>query len=106
MAGCGGWRSGQFGFVMGREGSKGWSCTTVSSLLRSITFFEDLAFLNLVLSYRMFVRGLQASYNTFSLRTGFEIPYGDLIVFGFCCGQIMFAFLMSPETIPVEYNSW
>lgn len=54
----------------------------------------------------MFVRGLQATYNACSQRTGFSIPYGDILVFGLSCGQIMFAFLLSPETIPPEYNSW
>ena len=57
-------------------------------------------------SCRMFVRGLQATYNAHSQRTGFRIPYGDILVFGLSCGQIMFAFLLSPETIPPEYNSW
>lgn len=57
-------------------------------------------------SNRMFVRGLQASYNSLALAHDFSVPYGDILVFGFCCGQIMFAFLLSPETIPAEYNSW
>ncbi|KAJ9123945.1 hypothetical protein QFC22_000736 [Naganishia vaughanmartiniae] len=47
-----------------------------------------------------------ATYNAYSRRTGFEIPYGDILVFGLSCGQIMFAFLLSPETIPPEYNTW
>lgn len=57
---------------------------------------------------RMFVRGLQATYNAYSQRTGLQIPdgIGSILVFGLSCGQIMFAFLLSPETIPPEYNSW
>lgn len=55
---------------------------------------------------RMFVRGLQASYNQVSARTGYKVPFGSMIVFGLSCGQIMFAFLLSPSTIPPEYNSW
>lgn len=54
----------------------------------------------------MFVRGLQASYNSLALAHDWSVPYGDMLVFGFCCGQIMFAFLLSPETIPAEYNNW
>lgn len=54
----------------------------------------------------MFVRGLQATYNAYSQRTGFKVPGGELLVFGLACGQIMFAFLLSPETIPPEYNAW
>jgi hypothetical protein len=55
---------------------------------------------------RMFVRGLQGAYNQYTPRFGIHIPHGDLLLFGLCCGQIMFAFLLSPETIPREYNSW
>jgi hypothetical protein len=54
----------------------------------------------------MFVRGLQASYNQVSAKTGYKVPFGSMIVFGLSCGQIMFAFLLSPSTIPPEYNSW
>ena len=55
---------------------------------------------------RMFVRGLQGSYNLYTPRFGIHIPHGDILLFGACCGQIMYAWLCSPETIPKEYNDW
>lgn len=55
---------------------------------------------------RMFVRGLQGTYNSYAPVVGINIPHGDVLLFGLCCGQIMFAFLLSPETIPREYNNW
>ncbi|KAF7984719.1 hypothetical protein HWV62_11642 [Athelia sp. TMB] len=55
---------------------------------------------------QMFVRGLQGSYNAFSQKHGVRIPHGDTLVFALCCGQIMYAFLMSPETLPPSYQSW
>ena len=55
---------------------------------------------------RMFVRGLQGSYNHYTPRYGIHIPHGDILLFGLCCGQIMFSFLMSPETMPREYINW
>ena len=55
---------------------------------------------------RMFVRGLQASYNQYAPQYGIRIPHGDLLLFGACCGQIMFAWLLSPETIPHGYSKW
>lgn len=54
----------------------------------------------------MFVRGLQGSYNQYAPKFGVNVPHGDLLVFGLCCGQIMYAWLVSPETIPREYNAW
>jgi hypothetical protein len=54
----------------------------------------------------MFVRGLQGSYNLYAPKYGVHVPHGDLLVFGLCCGQIMYAWLVSPETIPREYNAW
>ena len=55
---------------------------------------------------RMFVRGLQGSYNLYTPRFGIHIPHGGILLFGACCGQIMYAWLCSPETIPKEYNDW
>ena len=52
------------------------------------------------------MRGLQASYNQYTPHFGIHVPHGDLLVFGLCCGQIMFAWLVSPETMPKEYNAW
>ena len=54
----------------------------------------------------MFVRGLQASYNLYAPQFGIHIPHGDVILFGLCCGQIMFAWLLSPATIPAAYARW
>lgn len=54
----------------------------------------------------MFVRGLQGSFNQYAPKLGIKIPNGDVLLFGLCCGQIMFAFLLAPETIPREYNNW
>ena len=54
----------------------------------------------------MFVRGLQAAYNQYTPRLGVKIPHGAEILFGLCCGQIMFAWLLSPETMPHSYSRW
>jgi len=54
----------------------------------------------------LFVRGLQGSWNYWSRRLNIRIPHGDVIVFSLSCGQIMYAFLMNPATIPRSYNLW
>ncbi|KAI0329609.1 hypothetical protein GY45DRAFT_1304427 [Cubamyces sp. BRFM 1775] len=58
------------------------------------------------IAQQMFVRGLQGSFNAMSDKHGFKIPHGDVIVFTLCCGQIMYAFLMRPDTLPRSYNKW
>ncbi|GJE87260.1 hypothetical protein PsYK624_033430 [Phanerochaete sordida] len=58
------------------------------------------------IAQQMFVRGLQGSYNAFSERRGISIPHGDVIVFALCCGQIVYAVLMRPETLPRSYTNW
>ncbi|TBU28745.1 hypothetical protein BD311DRAFT_757898 [Dichomitus squalens] len=58
------------------------------------------------IAQQMFVRGLQGSFNAMSDKHGFKIPHGDVLVFTLCCGQIMYAFLMRPETLPYSYNRW
>jgi len=58
------------------------------------------------IAQQMFVRGLQGSYNAVSSKHGFKIPHGDVMVFSLCCAQIMYAFLMRPDTIPPSYSSW
>jgi len=51
-------------------------------------------------------RGLQGTYNALSDRHGFTIPYGSVLVFSLCCGQIMYAWMMRPDTIPPSYAVW
>ena len=70
-----------------------------------------------------FRSGLQGSFNAMSDKHGFKIPHGDVLVFTLwsvsrsisdrlvltrclSCGQIMYAFLMRPDTLPHSYNRW
>ena len=58
------------------------------------------------IAQQLFVRGLQGSYNALSTQHNIKIPNGAVLVFSLCCGQIMYAFLLRPDTIPPEYSSW
>ncbi|KAG8957389.1 hypothetical protein FRC03_010200 [Tulasnella sp. 419] len=58
------------------------------------------------ISQQMFVRGLQGSFNLWSARTGITVPFGSVLVFSLCCGQIMYGYLLRPDTIPRSYNTW
>ncbi|KAF5385411.1 hypothetical protein D9757_005387 [Collybiopsis confluens] len=50
--------------------------------------------------------GLQGSYNLFSDRYNFHIPHGDVLVFSLVCGQILYAFLLRPDSLPRSYTNW
>ncbi|PWZ01089.1 hypothetical protein BCV70DRAFT_159142 [Testicularia cyperi] len=58
------------------------------------------------LAQQLFVRGLEGSYNVAHERGIVNIPYGAVITFGLACGQIMWAWLEAPETLPSGYRNW
>ena len=51
-------------------------------------------------------RGLQGSYNALAAKYGFQIPYGAVWLFSIACSQIMYGFLLRPDTLPRTYISW
>ncbi|KAF5363336.1 hypothetical protein D9756_000078 [Leucocoprinus leucothites] len=59
-----------------------------------------------LIAQQLFVRGLQGSYNAYTTRKGIRVPHGDVLVFTLACGQIMYGFLLRPDTLPRSYRSW
>lgn len=51
-------------------------------------------------------RGLQGSYNALSTKHNFTVPHGDVLLFSFATAQIMYAWMMRPDTLPHSYNAW
>ncbi|TIB92028.1 hypothetical protein E3Q19_02103 [Wallemia mellicola] len=60
----------------------------------------------LALGQQLTVRGLHGMYRSCKSRNWISIPYGEFVIFGLACGQIMYAWIMSPDTIPKAYNDW
>ncbi|ORY24308.1 hypothetical protein BCR39DRAFT_547390 [Naematelia encephala] len=89
----------------GDEGERRWQAA-VAGAVGSLGLLWESRSRRTGVAQQMFVRGLQGTYNHYTPRFGIHIPHGDLLLFGACCGQIMFAFLLSPETMPREYSSW
>jgi len=58
------------------------------------------------IAQQLFVRGLQGSYNAFSAKSGYSVPHGDVLLFSLCCGQILYSFLIRPDTLPPSYVNW
>ncbi|KAF9459161.1 hypothetical protein BDZ94DRAFT_1300726 [Collybia nuda] len=59
-----------------------------------------------VIAQQMFVRGLQGSYNAYTTKRGINVPNGDVLVFALACGQILYGFLLRPDTLPRSYSAW
>ncbi|KAK0525365.1 hypothetical protein OC835_005630 [Tilletia horrida] len=58
------------------------------------------------LAQQLFVRGLEGSYNVMHAKKWISIPHGAVLVFGIACGQIMYAWLHAPDTLPRSYVAW
>lgn len=52
------------------------------------------------------LRGLQGSYNALAAKYGFTVPHGAVWLFSIACSQIMYGFLLRPDTLPKAYISW
>ncbi|RDX55387.1 hypothetical protein OH76DRAFT_1396775 [Lentinus brumalis] len=89
-----------------RKKTRRWYSAFAGSLAGAIAIMFEKRSRRVGIAQQMFVRGLQGSFNAMSDKHGFKIPHGDVIIFTLCCGQIMYAFLMRPETLPPSYNRW
>ncbi|PWN35689.1 uncharacterized protein FA14DRAFT_145616 [Meira miltonrushii] len=58
------------------------------------------------LAQQLVVRGLEGTYNNAHSKGLISIPNGAVLTFGLACGQIMYAWLNKPETLPRGYISW
>ncbi|KAG8932210.1 hypothetical protein FRC01_000132 [Tulasnella sp. 417] len=85
---------------------KRWHATLAGAVAGAIAILFERKSRRLSISQQMFVRGLQGSFNFWSKRFGIQIPFGSVWVFAFCCGQIMYGFLLRPDTIPRSYETW
>ncbi|ORX40065.1 hypothetical protein BD324DRAFT_616112 [Kockovaella imperatae] len=89
----------------GPEGERRWQAAAAGAV-GSLGLLWETRSRRRGVAQQMFVRGLQGAYNQYTPQYGIHIPHGDTLLFGLCCGQIMYAWLMNPETMPAEYNNW
>ncbi|KAF9000326.1 hypothetical protein BDQ17DRAFT_1360047 [Cyathus striatus] len=89
-----------------RKKTRRWHATLAGAIAGGLAIMWEKRSRRGIISQQMFVRGLQGSYNAYSSRHGIHVPYGDVLVFSLACGQIMYAFLMRPDTLPRSYTSW
>lgn len=89
----------------GNEGELRWHAAAAGGIA-SLALLWETEGRRRGVSQQMFVRGLQGAWNQYTPQAGVHIPFGNIVLFGLCCGQIMFGFLLAPETIPREYYNW
>ncbi|KAJ7822258.1 hypothetical protein B0H14DRAFT_2519014 [Mycena olivaceomarginata] len=88
-----------------RKPTRRWE-SALAGAISGLAIFWEKRGRRVVIAQQLFVRGLQGSYNSYSERSGFSIPYGAVIVFSIACGQIMYAFFLRPDSLPRSYIGW
>ncbi|KAH9919707.1 uncharacterized protein B0H18DRAFT_1096075 [Fomitopsis serialis] len=89
-----------------RKRTRRWYSVLAGSAAGAISVCFEKKSRRVAIAQQMFVRGLQGSFNAFSQTHGVSIPHGDVLMFGLCCGQIMYAWLVRPETLDRGYDMW
>ncbi|KAJ7867694.1 hypothetical protein B0H14DRAFT_3084106 [Mycena olivaceomarginata] len=91
--------------IIVRKRTRRWE-SALAGAISGLAIFWEKRSRRVVIAQQLFVRGLQGSYNSYSERSGFSIPYGAVIVFSIACGQIMYAFFLRPDSLPRSYVGW
>ncbi|PVF95509.1 hypothetical protein CPB86DRAFT_711129 [Serendipita vermifera] len=89
-----------------RKKGRRWHAALAGTIAGGLAVLWEKRERRLGIAQQMFVRGLQGSWNAFSAKKGINIPFGSVIVFSMCCGQIMYSWLLRPDTIPRSYSLW
>ncbi|KAJ7229186.1 hypothetical protein GGX14DRAFT_417016 [Mycena pura] len=92
--------------VLVRKRTRRWHSAFAGAISGGLAIMWEKRSRRTDIAQQVFVRGLQGTYNTYSERWGFSIPYGAVVVFSLACGQIMYAFFMRPDTLPRSYVNW
>ncbi|KAE9408221.1 hypothetical protein BT96DRAFT_27185 [Gymnopus androsaceus JB14] len=92
--------------ILIRKKTKRWHAALAGAIAGGLGVLWETRGRRVTIAQQMFVRGLQGSYNLFSDKHNFHIPHGDVLVFSLVCGQILYAFLLRPDSLPRSYTNW
>ncbi|KIK70861.1 hypothetical protein GYMLUDRAFT_32929 [Collybiopsis luxurians FD-317 M1] len=92
--------------ILIRKKTKRWHAALAGAVAGGLGVLWETRGRRVTIAQQMFVRGLQGSYNLYSNRYHFNIPHGDVLVFSLVCGQILYAFLLRPDSLPRSYTNW
>jgi len=89
-----------------RKKTRRWHSVLAGAVAGAVAISFEKRSRRRIFGQQLFVRGLQGSYNSYSEKSGFCIPHGEVVAFALACGQIVYAHLLSPHTLPKSYNRW
>ncbi|KAF8506075.1 hypothetical protein F5888DRAFT_1840039 [Russula emetica] len=89
-----------------RKKTRRWHSVLAGAVAGAVAISFEKRSRQTVIAQQLFVRGLQGSYNAYSEKRGFHIPHGEVLVFALACGQIVYAYFLSPHTLPKSYRHW
>ncbi|GLB34301.1 putative peroxisome organization [Lyophyllum shimeji] len=89
-----------------RKRTRRWHAALAGAIAGGLAIMWEKRSRRSVIAQQMFVRGLQGSYNAYTTKRNIRVPNGDVLVFALACGQIMYGFLLRPDTLPRSYHSW
>ncbi|EIN11011.1 hypothetical protein PUNSTDRAFT_100954 [Punctularia strigosozonata HHB-11173 SS5] len=94
----------EYGMI--RKRTRRWHSVVAGAIAGGLAVLFEKRNRRLTIAQQLFVRGLQAEYSAWAPRFGVKVPYGSVLVFSLCCGQIMYGWLMRPDTLPKSYQNW
>ncbi|KAF8549936.1 hypothetical protein OG21DRAFT_1488152 [Imleria badia] len=89
-----------------RKKTRRWHAVAAGAIAGGVAIMFEKRSRRLIIAQQLFVRGLQGSYNSFTLKRGIHVPHGDVLLFSLCCVQIVYALFSRPETLPRSYTTW
>lgn len=89
-----------------RKRTRAWFSVVAGAIAGGVAITFEKRSRRITIGQQMFVRGLQGSYNALAAKHGFTVPHGAVWLFSIACAQIMYGFLLRPDTLPKAYISW
>ncbi|KAG0051187.1 hypothetical protein BGZ83_004008 [Gryganskiella cystojenkinii] len=75
----------------------------IAGAIAGLALFVESPERRVTFAQQMFVRSMQGVYNAGKYRGQFSFRHGDAVLFALGSAQVMYAFLMHPDTIPKEF---
>ncbi|KAF8338497.1 hypothetical protein F5887DRAFT_514825 [Amanita rubescens] len=89
-----------------RKRTRRWHAALAGAIAGGLAIIWEKRSRREIVAQQLFVRGLQGSYNSFTTKHNIHIPHGDVLLFSLACGQILYAFLLRPDTLDKSYRAW